>query len=90
MSLKTSKAEAGLHKELVQLLKRLRLSSFGKRRSNIGGAGGGGAEHQVAGEVSATLIVGAGICSSFSRFMRGGCWSSNRALVAADSLSFAL
>ena len=87
MSLKTSKAEAGLHKELVQLLKRLRLSGFGKRRSNIGGAGGGGAEHQVLGEsLAAMQTVGAGV---FSHLLRGGSMSSTKALVAAGSLSSA-
>jgi len=86
VSLKTSKAEAGLHKELVQLLKRLRLSGFGKRRSNIGGAGGGGAEHQVVAESLAAMTVGAGL---FSHLMRGGCRSLTKVLVAASSLSFA-
>ena len=70
----------------VQLLRRLRLSSFGKRRSNIGGADGGGAEHQVVGESLAAMTVGAGI---FSHLMRGGCGSSTKALVTTDSLSFA-
>ena len=88
MSLKTSKAEAGLHKELVQLLKRLRLSSFGKRRSNVGGAGGGGAEHQVVGESFADLLtMGDGVY--FSHLMRG-CRSTMASLVEADLLSSVL
>ena len=74
-----------MHEGLVQLLKRLRLSSFGKRRSNIGGAGGGGAEHQVVGESIADLLtMGDGVC--FSHLMRG-CRSTMASLVEADLLS---
>ena len=73
-----------MHEGLVQLLKRLRLSSFGKRRSNIGGAGGG-AEHQVVGESSADMLtMGDGVC--FSHLMRG-CRSTMASLVEADLLS---
>ena len=72
---------------LVQLLRRLCLSSFGKRRSSIGGAGGGGAEHQVVGEsIADMLTMGAGV---FSRLLRGGSISSTKELVAAGSLSSA-
>ena len=71
----------------VQLLRRLRLSSFGNRRSNIGGAGGGGAELQVVGEsLAAMQTVGVGV---FSHLMRGDCMSSTEAMVAAGSLSSA-
>ena len=79
-----------MHDGLGQLLKRLRLSRFEKRRSNIEEAGDGGAEHQVVGESFAAMTVGAGSCSSSSHLMWGGCWSSTRELVAADSLSFAI
>ena len=72
---------------LVQLLRRLCLSSFGKRRSSIGGAGGGGAEHQVAGEsLAAMQTVGAGV---FSHLLKGDCMSLTKALVAVGLLSSA-
>ena len=69
----------------VQLLRRLRLSSFGKRHSNIGGAGGGGAEHQVVREsIADMLTMGDGVC--FSHLMKG-CRSTIVSLVEADLLS---
>ena len=71
-----------MHDGPVQLLRRLRLSGFGKRLSNIDG---GGAEHQVAGESLAAMeTVGAGV---FSHLLRGNFMSSTEALVAAGSLS---
>ena len=74
-----------MHNGQVQLLRRLRLSSFGKRRSNIGGAGGGGAEHQVVGESFADMLtMEDGVC--FSHLMRG-CRSTMASLVEADLLS---
>ena len=74
-----------MHDGMVQLLKRLRLSSFGKRRLNIGGAGGGGAEHQVVGESFADMLtMGDGVC--FLHLMRG-CRSTMASLVEADLLS---
>ena len=74
-----------MHDGPVQLLRRLRLSGFGKRRSNIGGADGGGAEHQVVGERFADLLtMEDGVC--FLHLMRG-CRSSMASLVEADLLS---
>ena len=75
---------------LAQLLSRRRLLDLWKRCSIHGEAlGGGGDEHRVAGEsLAARSIVGTGVC--FSHLIGGGCWSSNRVLVTADSLSFAL
>ena len=76
-------------KELDQLLRRRRLSSFGKRHSIIEGAGGGGAEHQVAGEsLAAMQTASAGVC--FSHLTRGGCCGSSMTLlVEADLFSLA-
>ena len=70
---------------LVQLLRRLCLSSFVKRCSSIGGAGGGGAEHQVVGESLADMLtMGDGVC--FLHLMRG-CMSTMASLLEADLLS---
>ena len=77
-----------MHDRLAQLLRRLRLSSFGKRRSNIGGAGIGGAEHQVVGESFADMLtMGDGVC--FSHLMMG-CRSSMASLLEAELLSSVL
>ena len=73
-----------MHDGQVQLLRRLLLSSDGKRRSNIGGADGGGAEHRVVGEsIADMLTMGDGVCFSHLR----GCRSSMASLVEADLLS---
>ena len=73
-----------MHDGQVQLLRRLLLSSDGKRRSNIGGADGGGAEHRVVGEsIADMLTMGDVVCFSHLR----GCRSSMALLVEADLLS---
>ena len=75
-----------MHDGQAQLLRRLLLSSDGKRRSNIGGADGGGAEHRVVGEsIADMLTMGAGV---FSRLLRGGSMSSTKELVARSRLLF--
>ena len=72
----------------VQLLRRLRLSSFGKRRSNIDGADGGGAEHQVVGESLAAMTVGTGIFSHLMRTAldREQLWSRKKSWPESESL----